>query len=48
MRPQALALFVFTTAFAATIALIGYAEGPFAGWAVDDAPLREAMATAAQ
>jgi hypothetical protein len=48
MRPQALALFVFTTAFAATVSLIGYAEGPFTGWAVDDTPLREAVASAAQ
>jgi len=43
MRPQALALFIFTAGFAATVALIGYAEGPFAGGAVNDAPLREAL-----
>ena len=48
MRPQALALFVFSTAFAATVALIGYAEGPFAGWAVDSTPLREAVESASR
>lgn len=47
LRPQALALFVFTTAFAATVALIGLAEQPFAAGIVDDAPLRAAAASAA-
>jgi hypothetical protein len=31
LRPQALALFVFTTAFAATVVLIGLARNPFSG-----------------
>ena len=46
MRPQALALFVFTTAFAATVALIGLGERPFSGRAISDAPLRAAIASA--
>ncbi len=46
MRPQALALFVFTTAFAATDALIGINEHPFSGRAIDDAPIRAAIASA--
>jgi uncharacterized membrane protein SirB2 len=47
IRPQALALFVFTTAFAATVALIGLGERPFSGRAIDDSPLRAAVASAA-
>lgn len=43
LRPQALALFVFTTAFATTIAFIGVGERPFSGRAIDDEPLREAL-----
>jgi hypothetical protein len=46
VRPQALALFVFTTAFATTIALIGLGERPFSGRAIDDSPLRAAIASA--
>lgn len=46
MRPQALALFVFTTAFAATIVLIGINERPFAGRTIDDGPIRSAIASA--
>jgi Protein of unknown function (DUF4239) len=46
MRPQALALFVFTTAFAATAVLVGLAERPFTGKHIPDAPLRAAIATA--
>lgn len=46
LRPQALALFVFTTAFAATVALIGLHERPFATLSIDNAPLRAALATA--
>jgi hypothetical protein len=46
LRPQALALFVFTTAFAATVVLIGLAEQPFAGTEADAAPLRAAVASA--
>jgi hypothetical protein len=46
MRPQALALFVFTTAFAATVVLIGLGERPFSGRAINDAPLRAAIASA--
>jgi hypothetical protein len=46
MRPQALALFVFTAAFAATVALIGVNERPFAGRAIDDGPIRDAIASA--
>lgn len=42
-RPQALALFVFTAAFATTVALIGVGERPFSGRIIDDEPLREAM-----
>jgi len=45
LRPQALALFVFSTAFAATVVLIGLAEQPFAARQVDDAPLRAAVAS---
>jgi len=44
-RPQALALFVFTTAFATTVALIGVGERPFSGRAIHDDPLREAMSS---
>jgi hypothetical protein len=46
MRPQALALFVFTAAFAATVAVIGLGERPFSGRAITDAPLRAAIASA--
>jgi hypothetical protein len=46
MRPQALALFVFTTAFAATVVLIGLSERPFTGRAIDDAILRATIASA--
>jgi hypothetical protein len=46
IRPQALALFVFTTAFAATVAIIGLGERPFSGRAIDDSPLRAAIASA--
>jgi hypothetical protein len=46
LRPQALALFVFTTAFAATVGLIGLHERPFSGTAISDAPLRIAISTA--
>jgi hypothetical protein len=45
LRPQALALFVFTTAFAATVTLIGLHERPFSHLAIDDAPLRIAAST---
>jgi hypothetical protein len=47
LRPQALALFVFTTAFAATAVIIVLAERPFTGGEIDAAPLRAAVATAA-
>jgi len=46
LRPQALALFVFTTAFAATAVLVGLAERPFMGKHIPDAPLRSAIASA--
>ena len=46
VRPQALALFVFTTAFATTVALNGLGEKPFSGRAIDDSPLRAAIASA--
>jgi hypothetical protein len=50
MRPQALALFIFifTTAFAATVVLIGLGERPFSGRAINDAPLRGAIASASR
>ena len=48
MRPQALALFVFTTAFAATVVLFGLGERPFSGRAINDAPMRAAFASAAR
>ena len=48
LRPQALALFVFTTAFAATAVLVGLAERPFAGKHIEDEPLRAAIASANQ
>jgi hypothetical protein len=44
LRPQALALFVFTTAFAATVALMGFGEQPISE--TDAAPLRAAVASA--
>ena len=43
LRPQALALFVFTTAFAATMALIGLES--HSGEAIDAAPLSSAVAS---
>jgi hypothetical protein len=46
MRPQALALFVFTAAFAATVVLIGLSERPFAGRPIDAAALRAVAALA--
>ena len=45
LRPQALALFVFTTAFAATVALIGLESR--AGEGIDAAPLTAAVASIA-
>jgi hypothetical protein len=45
LRPQALALFVFTTAFAATVVLIGLSERPFSGREIDAAALRAAVAS---
>jgi hypothetical protein len=47
LRPQALALFVFSTAFAVTVVLIGLGERPSSGRQIDDAPLRAAIASAA-
>jgi Protein of unknown function (DUF4239) len=47
IRPQALALFVFTTAFATTVALIGLDERPFSGSTIDDSAFRAAIASAA-
>jgi hypothetical protein len=46
LRPQALALFVFTTAFAATAVLVGLADRPFTGKHIADDPLRAAIASA--
>ena len=46
LRPQALALFVFTAAFATAVALIGLGERPFTGHDIDDQPLRAALASA--
>ena len=46
MRPQALALVVFTSAFAATVALIGLSERPFTGKPIEAAALRAAVASA--
>jgi hypothetical protein len=46
LRPQALALFVFTTAFAATVVLIGFGERPLSGAEMDAASLRPAVASA--
>ena len=48
LRPQALALFVFTTAFATTVVLIAFAELAVSGGAIDAAPLRAAVASARQ
>jgi hypothetical protein len=45
LRPQALALFVFTTAFAATVVMIGLGEQPFSRGLIDDLPLRAAVAS---
>jgi hypothetical protein len=45
LRPQALALFVFTTAFAATVVMIGLGEQPFSRGLIDDSPLRAAVAS---
>lgn len=47
LRPQALALFVFTTAFAVTVALVGLTEPGSSGSEIDAAPFRAALATAA-
>jgi hypothetical protein len=47
LRPQALALFVFTTAFAATVALIGLAERSFPNDR-DAAPLVAALESATE
>lgn len=46
LRPQALALFVFTTAFAATVVLIGLADRSFLNDAMAAAPLVEALESA--
>jgi hypothetical protein len=46
VRPQGLALFVFTTAFATTVALIGLGERPFSSSIIDITPLSEAIASA--
>ena len=46
LRPQALALFVFTAAFAATVVLIGLSERPFAGRPIDAGALRAVVAMA--
>jgi hypothetical protein len=46
LRPQALALFVFTAAFSATVALIGLGERPFTGHEIDNEPLLAALASA--
>jgi uncharacterized membrane protein SirB2 len=48
VRPQALALFVFTTAFATTVALIGLSERPFSGRNLDDRPMRVAVSSTAR
>lgn len=46
LRPQVLALGIFTVAFAGTVALIAVNERPFAGRIIDDAPIRAAIGTA--
>jgi hypothetical protein len=46
LRPQALALGIFTAAFAGTVALIAVNERPFAGRMIDDAPIRAAIGSA--
>jgi hypothetical protein len=46
LRPQALALFVFTSAFAATVVLIGISEARFARGDIDATALRAAVASA--
>jgi hypothetical protein len=46
MRPQALALVVFTTAFAATVVMIGLAGRPISAERINAAPLRAALASA--
>jgi hypothetical protein len=45
VRPQALALFVFTTAFATTVAIIGLGERPFSNRIIDISPLSEAISS---
>jgi hypothetical protein len=47
LRPQALALFVFTSAFAATVVLIGLSEARFSRGDIDATALRAAVASAA-
>jgi hypothetical protein len=47
LRPQALALFVFTTAFAATVVLIGLADRSFLNDTMATAPLVAALESAA-
>lgn len=46
LRPQALALFVFTTAFAAAVALIGLADRSFLNGTTATAPLVSALESA--
>ena len=46
LRPQALALFVFTSAFAATVVLIGLSEARFSRGDIDATALRAAVASA--
>ena len=46
LRPQALALFIFTTAFATTVVLIALADLPASAGHIDAAPLRAAVASA--
>ena len=45
LRPQALTLFIFTTAFAATVVMIGLGELPFSRGLIDDSPLRAVVAS---
>jgi hypothetical protein len=47
LRPQALALFVFTTAFVATVVIIGLSDGSFSRGEIDATALHAAVASAA-
>jgi len=48
LRPQVLALVVFTAGFAVIVALVGLGERSFTGYEIDDGSLRSALTSATQ